>query len=439
MQQVSEDMQQAANELRRQDAQQAAERGNRALERLRDLEQRMRSAQPDDRRRALGEMQLESRQLADAERRLATEAQRGRGNDADASRRRAAEQERLAERMERLERSIRQMAGGPQGQQTQGQQAQGQPGQGQQIQGPQGQGQQAQGQQGQGQQGQGQQAQGQQGQGQRNALGEAVRDLDRQRLSDRMREVARAERQGAAQNSQSESAARQPGGQNPRSGLGPQGQGQQAQQGQQGQTPSEGQRASAQEEQAIARDLDRLAERLGAANGQGGESDQLSEQLSRIRDLREQLSQLERQLSELSKQGEGQGQEAGGRGAQNAQNGQSQGPPTGNGDNLPWDGARDLLDNMRRTIEYETPTADEFNPGRSAPGTEAWKQDFAQWEELKVQLAAALERAENNTAARLRSQQATDRLNAGAAQGVPEQYRRLVDQYYRALAAKEKR
>jgi hypothetical protein len=142
-------------------------------------------------------------------------------------------------------------------------------------------------------------------------------------------------------------------------------------------------------------------------------------------------------LSELSKQGaqegEGQGQQQG------AQNGRGQGPPTGNGDNTPWDGTRDLLDNVRRAIEYETPTANEFNPGRSAPGTEAWKQDFAQWEELKVQLAAALERAENNAAARLRSQQATDRLNAGAAQGVPEQYRRLVDQYYRALAAKEKR
>ena len=134
--------------------------------------------------------------------------------------------------------------------------------------------------------------------------------------------------------------------------------------------------------------------------------------MSRIRDLREQLSQLERQLSELSKQGEGQGQQSGQRGAQNSQNGQGQGTPMGNGDNQPWDGARDLLDNVRRELEYETPTANEFNPGRSAPGTETWKQDYAQWEELKVQLAAALERAENTTAAKLRNQQANDRLNA---------------------------
>ncbi len=269
--------------------------------------------------------------------------------------------------------------------------------------------------------------------------------MDRQHLSERMRNAARTERQASAQGAPSESNGRQAGQQNPRSGLTPPGQGQQGQQsqgqqaqGQQGQG-AEGQRAGAQEGQAIARELDRLAERLGAANGQGGESDQLSEQLSRIRDLREQLSQLERQLSELSKNGEGQGQQSGESSAQNGQSGQGQGRPMGNGDNTPWDGARDLLDNMRREMEYQTPTANEFNPGRSAPGTEGWKQDFAQWDELKVQLAAALERAENNTAARLRNQQATDRLNAGAAQGVPEQYRRLVDQYYRALASQKDR
>jgi hypothetical protein len=379
LQEASEEMQSAANELRRQDAQQASERGTRALERLRQLEQQMRSAQPDDRRRALGEMQLESRQLADAQRRLSGEGHSGRGNDDDAARRRAAEQDRLAERMERLEQSVRQMAGSPQGRRGGGAQA-GQSGQ------------------------QGQQQQSQ-------ALSDAARELERQKLSERMRNAARGERQGGGQ-------ARQGGGQ--------------------GQAP---------EGQQIARELDRLTERLGAANGQGGESGELSEQLSRIRDLREQLSQLERQLSELSKQGqpgrqgrdgqagregqEGQGQGRGGRGGQGEQ--------LGDGDNTPWEGTRELIDSMRRELEYKTPTAEAFNPGRSAPGTEGWKQDFTQWEELKVQLAAALERAENNTAARLRSQQERDRLNAGVAQGVPEQYRRLVDEYYRALARKERK
>jgi hypothetical protein len=220
-------------------------------------------------------------------------------------------------------------------------------------------------------------------------LRQAARDLEQQRLSERMHEAARSGRTG-------------------------------------------------QEGQQIARELDRLSERLGAANGQGGESDEASEQLSRIRELRDQLSQLERQLSELSKKSESQeGQQAAEGPSSNGRSGQ--GTPQGEGDATPWDGARDLVDDMRRELEYRTPEANAFNPGRSAPGTEAWKNDFAEWEELKVQLAAALERAENGAAARLRTQQAEDRLNAGAAQGVPEQYRQLVDRYYRALAQKEKR
>jgi hypothetical protein len=66
LREASEEMQSAASDLRRQDPSQASARGSRALDKLRDVEQRMRSSQPDDRRRALGELQLESRQLADA-------------------------------------------------------------------------------------------------------------------------------------------------------------------------------------------------------------------------------------------------------------------------------------------------------------------------------------------------------------------------------------
>ena len=150
----------------------------------------------------------------------------------------------------------------------------------------------------QGQQGQAQP--GQLGQGQRNALGEAVRELDRQRLSERMRDRRARRAPGGSAERRSQSRAKdRHGQQNPRSGLGPQGQ--QAQQAQQGQASSDGQRASAQEGQAIARDLDRLAERLGAANGQGGESDQLSEQLSRIRELREQRRSSSASCPKLSK------------------------------------------------------------------------------------------------------------------------------------------
>jgi hypothetical protein len=79
-----------------------------------------------------------------------------------------------------------------------------------------------------------------------------------------------------------------------------------------------------------------------------------------------------------------------------------------------------------------------FNPGISAPGTEAWKQDFTKWEELKKQMEIALEKAETSLASRLREQESKDRLNAGATQAVPDAYRRLVDKYYRSLASKKK-
>ena len=391
LQEISEDMQGAASELRRENPQEASARGNRAAERLRDLEQRMRGAQPDDRRRALGEMQLESRQLADAQRRLADEAgARGTGDQADRSRRRAAEQERLAERTERLEQGVRQLAGATQGTDPR----------------------------------------------ERNALEGAVREIEEQRPSQRMRGAARAEQQRAAVAgglpASAEASARQ----------------------------ASGSKDAKTDGENIARALDRVADRLGAAGGQSEDSERLTEELSRIRELREELAGLDRQLSELRAQsgdpnggargrsgqpargksaaGEQPG-DAPGRGGQSA-GGQGGGVQDGgvqNGDaQAPWQTARDLLNELQRENRLENPReADGFNPGRSAPGTEAWKQDFAQWDELKVQIAAALERAEQTAADRVRAEQSRDRLNAGATQAVPEAYRRLVEKYYRALAS----
>jgi hypothetical protein len=342
LQQISEDMQGAASELRRDNPGEASER-------LRDLEQRMRSAQPDDRRRALGELQLESRQLADAQRRLTGESgARGGADPTDRARRQAAEQERLAARTERLEEAVKQLAGASQGADAR----------------------------------------------ERNALNEAVREIDQQRPSQQMRKAARAG---------------QPGGQGT---GGPQASGEQ-----------------------IARTLDRLGDRLGAAGGQSEDSQRITEELSRIRELREELAQLDRQLADLRAQtGERGGS---GRGGANEPGRGAEGGGVQNGEvQTPWQDARELLGELQRENRLESLAreADGFNPGRSAPGTEAWKQDFTKWDELKVQVAAALERAERTAADRLRDQQADDRLNAGAAQAVPEAYRRLVEKYYRALA-----
>ena len=69
---------------------------------------------PDEQRRALGDLQLEARQLADAERQIGRELESGRG-DGDAERRLAGEQERLADRVRRLEDGLERQAGEPGG------------------------------------------------------------------------------------------------------------------------------------------------------------------------------------------------------------------------------------------------------------------------------------------------------------------------------------
>ena len=112
MREISEAMRQAAGDLRRGSAQEAGGSGGRALEKLRDLERRLQSSRPDERRRALGEMQLEARQLADGQRQVASELAKL-GSDAarqDAMRRLAGDQQRLAERARRLQTGLQQQA-----------------------------------------------------------------------------------------------------------------------------------------------------------------------------------------------------------------------------------------------------------------------------------------------------------------------------------------
>jgi hypothetical protein len=75
----------------------------------------------------------------------------------------------------------------------------------------------------------------------------------------------------------------------------------------------------------------------------------------------------------------------------------------------------------------------------SAPGTEAFKQDFAKWEELRRQATQALERAETNLSQKLQAKAAKDRLAAGVDDRPPAAYSQQVDSYFKALAGKRSR
>lgn len=373
---ITDEMRKAEGDLRQQNPQQAGERGERASQQLRSLEQQMQGARPDERRRAIGDLQMEARQLAEAERRLGNEAGRTRAGQAngDARWRLAAEQDRLAERAERLGDSVKQLArsGGAEADDRQ-------------------------------------------------AMAEAARELDQQKIAERMRQAAQAMRQPQA------------------GGVG------------------------AGKPDELARALDKVAERLGAANGeQDTETTKLSEQLARTQELRDRLSELQRTMDALAReQGQASGQPSGQKLGQTGAEGQSSASAKP-GANAPQGSAeggraesvarlqRDADNQMREAqklaegLQRENPqaprgtTPEQWSRSVSAPGTEAFKQDFANWESLKKNLLTALDRTESELSDQLRARENRERLNAGRHDAVAETYRGLVDRYYQSLAAPRK-
>ncbi|MCA1561070.1 MAG: hypothetical protein LC804_12655 [Acidobacteria bacterium] len=414
MRDISEEMRSAASDLRRQDLSSAGDRGGRAAEKLRELERQLRGNTPEGRQRALGELQLEARQLADEQRRIAAAAGRlnGQQADADARRRIAGDKERLADRVAGMERTARQLAAGTQGQD-------------------------------------------------RTALAEAVRELDRQQLARRMREGAAQIRERGAPQGEADRGANRPQSGPPQRGGERQADG----------TPRQG--GYAESEQQLARALDRVADRMGGAAGTTADAEarKLSEQLARARDARDRLEAVERELDRLGRERQAPesspGQAAGtpqaspGAATQGALPSQQGAQPGQQGDDASGGGGRggglqrlqqeysrqlreaqELLDQLRRdnpTLGRNLTTPERHEFSLSAPGTEAFKQDFAKWEALRKNIGLALEQYESSILRKLAEKAAEDRLTAGASDGLPDAYRELVARYYEALAKRKKR
>ena len=432
MRDVSEEMRNAASELRRQDPEQASARGSRALDKLRELQHQLESVRPDERRRALGEMQLEARQLADAQRQIASELAKTAQGDAgkDAVRRLSGEEERLAERARKLQGSLKQQAEGS------GQRAQGTPG-----------------------------SDARDNARTQAAAGDGARDMDRQRLAERMQQAADGMRAATEEPRGSRGNAE------PRSG--------------------DDARALSAPEQDLARALDKVADKLASASGtQDGQSQKLSDQRARAQELRDKLNNTGRELDRMAQAGKagesgragqagraGQTGEAGraagqagqnGRGGQGESQGSSSQKSSGesgragagqagggrNGTELErlreqyerqLQQTRDLVDQVRRDdpgfargggggFTFEAPTS----AGLTAPGTEAFKQDFAKWEEMRKQATQALDIVESTLSKKIQAQQARDRLAAGADDKAPPGYQKHVDDYFKAIAGKKK-
>jgi hypothetical protein len=74
----------------------------------------------------------------------------------------------------------------------------------------------------------------------------------------------------------------------------------------------------------------------------------------------------------------------------------------------------------------------------SAPGTEAFKQDFAKWDDLRRQMSAALESAQSAISKKLQAKESKERLAAGTDDKAPPEYRKQTDAYFKAIAGKKK-
>ena len=129
------------------------------------------------------------------------------------------------------------------------------------------------------------------------------------------------------------------------------------------------------------------------------------------------------------------GAQGGGQNGQNGQNaaqgGRQGGAQGGEGGRAGGDGSRDGRQDGGYGA-YGTPEGHEFS--RSAPGTEAFKQDYARWESLSKNVKDALEDLEASLADRLSDQRARDRVTAGEDDRAPALYEEAVSRYYRSIA-----
>ena len=198
-------------------------------------------------------------------------------------------------------------------------------------------------------------------------------------------------------------------------------------------------------EEELARALDQVARGLGATDSA------LSSQLDQTRAIRDGLQRAEQQLRDA---------EAGARGSKDG--GSSTGQPSRGtngrqGSTGSADGAREvqrLRDQYQRELQRAeealrrlnggaatgslggaTPEQHEFS--RSAPGTEAFKQDRSDWESLRKNLDTELEKYEASLSDRLAHSKSDERFSAGGSDRVPDAYSQLIARYFELLAKKK--
>ena len=225
---------------------------------------------------------------------------------------------------------------------------------------------------------------------------EAAREMEQAQVAERMRRAAEQQRGSA------------PRGSGPRQGS---------------QDPDAN--AGAMERQ-LARDLESLLGTLsGGGAGPGGRSP--AEELARTRELRDRLDRLERQAREAEARArDGRGSTEQAQQARDAYTRELQ-------------RTRETLTGLQappRGGRGGTPETHEYS--RSAPGNEAFKQDFSSWATLRKDVDLALEHYEASVTARQGTADRDARLHGGGSERVPESYRDSVAKYFEAIAREPK-
>ena len=227
--------------------------------------------------------------------------------------------------------------------------------------------------------------------------------------------------------------------------------------------------------QRAAEQLRRLADKAGGGREGGSagpdvpspEARQLTEQLAETRAIRDRLQRAEQQLrsAEAAARGASGGRDSTarreGQAVQPGREGQGAGgratDASGRQGNAGGGGAGDvqrLRDEYQRELQRAQQALERLNTGqprsgangstpeeqefsRSAPGTEAFKQDRGAWESLRKGVDSALEKYEASVSDRLVRSRRDDRFSAGGSDRVPDAYRQMIAKYFESLAKKK--
>lgn len=196
-------------------------------------------------------------------------------------------------------------------------------------------------------------------------------------------------------------------------------------------------------EQELAATLDQFASALGS------DGSSASSELEQARAIRERLQRAEQQLRDAEARGRAEQGSPSRAGDSSPASGQGRTAGGGGNDKelqrlregyqrelqRAQDALRRLQGGSNGDLGGATPEQQEFS--RSAPGTEAFKQDRSNWESLRRNLDSALEKYEASVSARLARTDSNERFSAGGSDRVPDAYSQLISRYFESLAKKK--